>query len=217
MIEVIGDSHTFIFTGSDVAEPTRDRENGFCGFHIQYIGPVLAWSLTHAGAGRDLFWRSIGNVPPGSTILTVFGEIDCRAHLYRQAIKQKRNMRLVAEDCASMYADVLEEVRNRGHFPVAWSVIPATNFPVLSKKWPAEGTLRERRAIIEAFNAQLAAKTTTASVYGELVREDGSVREEFYLDAIHLSKKALPMAKAEIERAIEMRGPAGLGEDFRAK
>ena len=71
IITVIGDSHSLLF------------QNPL--FKIKYIGPATAFKLGYKDSttqSRKKIIKILNGISPSSTVLLVFGEIDCRLHIY---------------------------------------------------------------------------------------------------------------------------------------
>ena len=215
-IHCIGDSHVSFFSGTDWLMPqwpepsgTRDR---LPFFRTYRVGPVLAWSLGRDGAamqGREKVEEVLRMaVPPGAPVLFLFGEIDCRCHLLRQAEKQGRPSAALAEECADVYFDAVLELA--GGRPVLFCSLPASTQKRLEgaeEEFPTVGTCLDRNALIRAFHAHLAERCQAKGVafvdfFDSLVDESGVPFCCFFRDKIHLPQRAMPAALAALRRAL---------------
>jgi len=209
MIFCFGDSHVSFFSGRDAIQPvvpeaSNDLLPYFRTFHV---GPALAYNLVQTETqtrGREKILETLEQqVPPGSRVLICFGEIDCRSHLLRHAWKQNGDAAGVAGKCAERYVRFACELRDRGHVPTVYNAIPSRHSNTRRDKWdqaayPAIGTHRERNEITIHFNQAVAALCRNEGLgflhnFPELVDASGKTREEFYMDRIHLSQRAMPL------------------------
>jgi hypothetical protein len=77
-IYVIGDSHIGIFTRSSL-------------FMVFHIGPATAYNLikeTSTIGSNEKIQKIISLMKKGDILIPVFGEIDCRIHIYYQFKKK---------------------------------------------------------------------------------------------------------------------------------
>src|SRR5688572_14786627 len=105
---VIGDSHVSLFSGKDQIVPTwnEPHEDLLPQFRTYRLGAMLAYNLaTERHEGRDKLFACIKTLPKNSKVLLCFGEIDCRAHLVKQARAQEKTLDDVARECAGRYAE----------------------------------------------------------------------------------------------------------------
>lgn len=207
-IYCLGDSHVCLFSGQDAIQPGwPTRSEDLLPFFVTcHLGGVLAYNLTRTGTssrGREnLFAALQETVPAGSTVLLSFGEIDCRAHVLKQAAKRNIPLEIVVAECLDNYFQVVREVQALG-FPVIVynavpSAIPRPRKTSREDDYIAVGTLRERNTAIREFNA--GAKRRCADCGAKFletapafVTTDGKAVSWYYFDAIHLSQRALPV------------------------
>jgi hypothetical protein len=181
---------------------------------------VLAYRLTDLAAtarGREKLLATLayGPVPPNGTVMLCFGEIDCRYHLLRQAELQGRNAEDVVSECVDRYARVVLEVQDMGFATCVWGVVPANKVAPGEEdpEYPSWGTARERNAVARTFNRLLAERleprgVPVISIFDDLIGPDGLPKRSYYMDPVHLSQEALPLA---IE-AISARRPVARSE-----
>ncbi|MGE9295228.1 MAG: hypothetical protein ACQKBV_02935, partial [Puniceicoccales bacterium] len=164
VIHCIGDSHAGFFTGRDSIFPDNSEARPLPCFKVYHLGPVLAYNLPESGTttrGREkLFELLEEEVPAGGWVMTIFGEIDCRAHLLRQAEKQNRPIAEITAECAQRYFTVVREIRLRGFSVVVYNAIPS--LPEKSSwaegkedEFPTYGTQAERNEAVQAYNNAL--------------------------------------------------------------
>lgn len=214
-ISCIGDSHALFFSGQDIIQPVwpgRSHDLLPC-FRTYRLGPVLAYNLCKTetlSRGREKLFEVLEKcVPEGGTVLTCFGEIDCRLHLPKQAAQQNRSLDSVVAECVGRYFSVILEVVARGHCVIVWNVPPSTTRQDTSSwQFPAYGTCEERNTTTVLFNRHLEEKCHASgvsflSVFDALVDNSGLTRSPFYLDDVHLSQRAMPL----VVRALETVAP----------
>lgn len=222
VVHVIGDSHAALFSGADSMidawpRSVRDPSGRFRAYRL---GPALAFNLSELESnarGREKLLATLayGPVPPRGTVMLCFGEIDCRYHLLRQAELQARDVEDVVSECVSRYADVALEVQAMGFTTCVWAVVPANEVAPGEEdtEYPIRGTARERNDVARTFNDLLASRLEphgipVISISDDLVGPDGLPRRSYYMDPVHLSQKAFPLAA----EAISARGLGVPGE-----
>ncbi|CAE21986.1 TPR repeat:HAT (Half-A-TPR) repeat [Prochlorococcus marinus str. MIT 9313] len=107
-IVAFGDSHVNAF-------------KGIPGVSVNYVGPATAFKLasekSSSGGGSRVEEKLVGLDSDSSAILLCFGEIDCRAHIVKQAYLQQKSIKEVATNSAQAYFDFVLKIKNKG-FPV---------------------------------------------------------------------------------------------------
>ncbi|MEI7815198.1 MAG: hypothetical protein WCJ13_10465 [Coriobacteriia bacterium] len=208
VIHVIGDSHVAMFSGKDAMVDAwpRSTRNRLDGFQAYRLGPVLAFRLADlktSSLGREKLLATLayGPVPPRGVVMLCFGEIDCRYHLLRQAESQGRAIDDVVAECVRRYAGVALEIQALGFSTCAWGVIPADNVRPedANDDYPYWGTPSQRNAVARTFNRMLADQleplgVAVLSISQSLIGPDGQPKRDLYMDSVHLSQAALPLA-----------------------
>ena len=220
-IYCIGDSHVGFFSGQDHIQPNwPNRSDDLLPYFKTFrLGAILAYSLLDYGStykGRELLSVLLDRgipaperqIPPKSTLLLCFGEIDCRAHLLKQAKIQNRSISSVVIDCVERYGSVISEVVDLGYKVLVWNVIPSTRYEISDGDFPTIGTCIERNQISRLFNNHLETLCATSgakliSIFDDLVDEQGLTKMEYYSDRVHLSQKAMGLALAKIREVTE--------------
>ena len=82
-----------------------------------------------------------------------------------------------------------------------WAVVPPNDLDAteVDPDYPSWGTTAERIEVTRLFNCMLAEKLEPAgvgvvSIFDELLGEDGRADAHYYMDRVHLSTAALPLA-----------------------
>ncbi len=212
LIHCIGDSHVNFFSGVDHMQNSWPSpswsENPT--FRTYRLGPVLAYNLVAKNSktkGREKLFKVISILPKNSRVLLSFGEIDCRAHLLKQAQTQRKHINQLIVECVTRYLSVALEVKAMGHQVIIWNVVPPSLEAVNSTEYPSFGSREERAKVTELFNDALAKfcddhDLLFACIYDKLIKPNGVPNQKFFRDQIHLSKIALPLVKDEFEKLI---------------
>ena len=214
-IHCIGDSHVSFFSGTDRLTPQWPEPSGTGDrlpfFRTYRVGPALAWSLGRDGTrmrGREKVEEVLRKaVPPGAPVLFLFGEIDCRCHLLRQAETQGQTKAALAAECADAYFDAVLELA--GTHPLLFCSLPASTQKSLEgegEEFPTVGTCLERNAVIRAFHARLSGRCAEKGIalvdfFDSLVDAEGLTLPGYFRDEIHLSQRAMPFALEALRRA----------------
>tara|TARA_B110000483_G_scaffold243626_1_gene334630 strand:- start:5342 stop:6139 length:798 start_codon:yes stop_codon:yes gene_type:complete len=176
-------------------------------FQVHHVGPVLAFNLLKnetTTRGRELFLRILDEeLPAHSLIMPVFGEIDCRAHIQVQAEKQGKSVNEIVHHCAMNYIHLLDEIKTKGFNVIAYNVIPSRPYRCRytvkkTSRYPTYGSQKERNLITSHFNDLLREGCQKRGFpflenFDLLVDSHGRTDEKFYMDKIHLSRRAMPM------------------------
>ncbi|MBN2187351.1 MAG: hypothetical protein JW732_07905 [Dehalococcoidia bacterium] len=120
LIHVIGDSHVLAFR--------RIRP-----FSVHHIGPATAHNLKRLKSttnSNEKLFTIIDKISKddkaSNMVILVFGEIDCRIHIYQQ-FKENDEMYTISElidMTISNYGEVIEQIRKLGMNPCVYSVPP---------------------------------------------------------------------------------------------
>lgn len=191
MLSVLGDSHVGIFGG--LYQPYFPEFPAWIeapGRRVAHLGPALAYHLADYGNWAHVaFCAALQQVPKGETVLMVFGEIDCRAHISKHPER--------VHGTALAYMRAVREVRSAGWRPAVWGVIPSARDGVHTQRdFPCFGTCRERNALTRRFNTDvgnLCAESAIpfASVFDAMVGADGLTDERYFgPDRMHLGEGA---------------------------
>lgn len=207
-IHCIGDSHVSFFGGQDVIQPGwPERSNDLLPFFVtHHIGGALAYNLTRSETqmrGREKLFEVLTQaVPPGGAVLLSFGEIDCRAHVLKQAVKRNISVEAVVTECLEQYFQAVREVQRRGFPVIVYNAVPSAILRARKSgrddDYVAVGDWRARNAAIRQFNAGAKSRCAECGAkfletFPALVDEQGQAVSWYYFDAIHLSQRAMPL------------------------
>jgi len=194
LVHVIGDSHAKVFRGQRL-------------FIVHHMGAATAHNLAKASSttssNRKLF-DAISRMRSGDFAVLVFGEIDCRIHIYNQYEKndRKRPIRELIDDTVFNYGVIMEELTRLGIRFAVYGVPPATkarNEYHYTFYAPPE----EHCRISGMFNERLKGLCARndypfIDVYSRFSDEDGFMLREYAADEVHLNGKTVGCVKAEL-------------------
>lgn len=203
-IHVIGDSHVSLFSGKDEIVPVwnEPHEDALPQFRTYRLGAMLAYNLATEGhEGRDKLFALLDTLPKRSKVLLCFGEIDCRAHIVKQAHAQEKRIIDIANEVASRYASAIQEVKSHPNISklAVWGATPQSAAEHSSNKFPTVGTMQERNIATWHFNSATALNCDAWGVkfydiYNRIVDADLNSNPEYFFDSAHMNQKALPFA-----------------------
>jgi hypothetical protein len=212
LIHCIGDSHVNFFSGVDRMQnswpnPSWTEHPTFITYRL---GPVLAYNLVKLNTktrGREKLFKVVTKLPRNSKVLLCFGEIDCRAHLLKQAKLQQRPVDQLIKECVARYISAALEIKALGHEVIIWNVVPSSPKAINSTEFPSYGNPKERALVTQLFNDALAKACGDhgllfASIYDKLIKPNGLPNLKFFRDQIHLSQSAFPFAKHALEQLM---------------
>lgn len=193
-INCFGDSHISIFSNtSDLIEIGSTSING--SYYCNRFDPYLAYNILN----KDDVREKINSTPLDENILICFGEIDCRAQVKKNMDEQNRNYADVISELVDRYFKFIDSLHNKNI--ILFSLTPelkedphkyyySVNLDVFDRP---RGTYSERRKFKEYFNKIVQEKCLSKgynfiSIYDYLV-DEGSTKEIYYLDDIHLKPK----------------------------
>lgn len=209
-IHCIGDSHSSFFSGQDTMQdewPKRSK-NRWPFFRAYRLGPALAYNLIRSGTtsrGREKMLAVLAGIPKGERILLCYGEIDCRAHLLKQAQAKSVAPESLVEECVHRYMQAVLDVRQRGYNVMVWNVVPPTTLTGDEWAFPVSGSFEDRMTVTRYFNKCLSEACSRAgipfvSIFDQLLGQDGTPDHRYFSDRIHLSSEAIQFAVAELRK-----------------
>ncbi|HTY91884.1 MAG TPA: SGNH/GDSL hydrolase family protein [Methanocella sp.] len=215
LVHVIGDSHSWAFK--------RTRS-----FIVHNIGPATAYNLKNKNStirSNQKLFSELGRIDlKKDLIILVFGEIDCRVHIYNQYRKSQNGVTMeeFMDRAISNYGEVLEQLRNAGVNFVVYGVIPA---PKQIFRYPPYATERMRRELFDEFRSSYPFLATPEirswinrtfneklrafcekngygyiDIYPEVADQDGFIADAFSADEIHVNGRIMPFIKSQLKK-----------------
>ncbi len=201
LIYVVGDSHTLSF-------------RFYSPFITCHLGAVTAYNIlkenSTTGSMKKLFSLTKKINFKKDFLLLVFGEIDCRIHVYRQFKKSKEHISIetIIDKTIDNYFVAINQLRELGLNIVIYGVPPA-NFQknIYSYDYYAEPEVQVN--IKKSFNEKLKVRCQQnglkyLEVFYKFSDKDGFIRNEFSSDEIHLNEKIIPFVKDWFRKQISV-------------
>ena len=226
VLHVVGDSHSIFFGGAECIRFRKGRRIWIGFFRARYVsltaellpvfrvfhvGPATAWQADERGSSTcarekiDVLLRS-RDIPAGSLILLVFGEIDCRCHIPK-AVLAGSGIATSVNETVDRFMRLPLRLKAAGHIPSVW--LPSLT-PVLGDAGnsseidalPVIGPQELRDEITRAYCARLSEACQQAGIRSTGVT--GPVNEPIsacFLDGHHLSQHMMPTALTALIQA----------------
>lgn len=204
-IYAFGNSHVSIFSGTDIMVPIwPDRSNDkLPWFKTFRIGPVTAYQAVKHMKTIYSIMKEVGFDKNKDTILFVFGEVDIRAHIIEQSLKQNRCVQYITREVVNRYWSAIMNARNKGYKVAVFGCIAGFKLKKGAQQpaWPHVGTCKERNEITRDFNDDLSNRCfwngiPFISVFDEMLMPNGET-DTRYLDeesaGCHATTKLLPL------------------------
>ncbi|MFT3980985.1 MAG: FkbM family methyltransferase [Ferruginibacter sp.] len=216
-LHCIGDSHTSFFTGYNKIQPEYPEYGYSIAKNIvtYRLGSPLAYNLSEFNSktkSREKLFEILQKLDPAcDVVLLSFGEVDCRAHIIRQAEKNNQSIESVVQNCVYRYLTVVDEIVQLGFNVFVWNAIPtAMGFEGVAFEYPYHGTYEQRNKSCIIFNTLLEENAgkkgfNYIGISDKIINEDLSTNEKFYFDKIHLNSFLLPQVIKEISSKILLR------------
>lgn len=195
-IHVIGDSHTKIF---------RQRRP----FRTYHVGPSTAYKLAsdHSTfhSKQRLFRVVRWAVRRDDRVILVFGEIDCRIHIYNTYMKNEKRQAIseLIGDTITRYGGVLDTLKRAGVNLFVYSVPPVGEAENIFG-YTHYASIKTRSAINREFNALLNDRCTEngyefIDVYSKVVDENGLIVKEYEGDEVHLNDMVVDIVLEQMQ------------------
>jgi lysophospholipase L1-like esterase len=190
-VHVIGDSHTGIFR----------RKKPFI---VHWLGPATAYSLK-SPRSTTMSYRKLKRIlnnliAEGDKVLLLFGEVDCRIHLYNQYVLSggTKTLEEVVDDTVNRYGEVLGEIDKMGIDFHVGCVTPGGTEPNVFGV-PNYPPPEMRPVINRVFNERLSEYCRVhgysfIDVFSVVVDEEGFIKTEYRSqDGTHLNARGVSL------------------------
>ncbi len=99
------------------------------------------------------------------------------------------------------------EITSLGFEVIVWNVVPSSLTDIQDDRYGTYGSCVERNAVTRLFNDYLGEQCKKhqikfISIFNKLIDEQGLSKNEYYMDNIHISQKAMPLALEELKKHI---------------
>jgi hypothetical protein len=210
-ILVIGDSHSCFWYGKNELKQGFYRSSTFSGIDIFHLGPVTANGISRTQPFHEKFIELesflIQNNQSYGCLIFSFGEIDCRCHIVRLAVKNNQSINELANQTAEKYFSFVNKLTTKYNIcSLIWGPVPSNNNSFdFNTQYPSAGTSIERNYATHIFSERLnilASFTKSIAhidIFNYLTDEFYMPRKEYFWDGCHISqkfnKKALQMLR----------------------
>ncbi len=212
---ILGDSHVNFFSGHEQLSYTPIGYGMYWCKTINelpitalHIGSGLAYNTCKYGTTSRFRERTEfmldNHIKPGSHLLVTLGEVDCRAHVLKQADLQKRDYHEIVDDITNNYIEFLKYIKNRGFIVGCWGPVASQSDDVKispEDNYPRYGSEVQRNKVTEYFNRRMeslckAEDILFLSLFDRLIDSGYKTKTAYYAeDGVHLSQAILPAAE----------------------
>jgi len=186
LVYIVGDSHTMSL-----------RRHPW--FVVKHIGACTAYKLASPNSTTNSnrkFWNFIQKMDFGKDkLIMVFGEIDCRIHIYNQYLKREKEESLeeLIDNTINEYGKIMKELSSKGVDFYVLGIPPASTEENVYN-YPNYAPLETRVYINKSFNKKLENYCNSRGykfidVYTPTVNLEGTMKEKFAFDKVHLNRK----------------------------
>ncbi len=191
---VVGDSHTEVFNNCDL-------------FQVHHIGPATAFNLNKPNNTTRSFeklFSIVNNLRKGDIVILVFGEIDCRIHIYYQYKKNNEEISLpdLIDATIDHYFDVIQKLQKGGLFICVYG-IPPVGTQENMYHYPYYASRNERSLIYSEFNQKMKNRCIILGlpyidIHSATSDSNGFILPIYTADEVHLNKNVLPIVEKEL-------------------
>lgn len=197
MIHVFGDSHSGSFHSCK-------------GYIVHTIGRCTAHNLicpSSSTQGKAKIDAILKTLPVDSKALFVFGEIDCRIHIYNKHMVDgaKYPLRHYIHWTVERYGQFLHYIKQCYPVQVSVMAVPPANYEANEFHYPYYAPPHKRTYIYKTFNETLKRKCVNLDlpfidVNSHVTLSNGFTDRRYMRDDVHLSHRAIPLVTAELQR-----------------
>ncbi len=198
LIRVIGDSHCGPYRGAAC-------------FHVHHISPATAHNLCEPKSttnSHEQLMSVVRNMDlDREYAMLVFGEIDCRIHIYGQFKRRKEKVSIteLIGNTIERYGRVMRELRELGTRVIVHGIIPATH---QGNRYKVEhyATPDMHLRIYREFNARLREFCAEndflfVDIQDATADAEGFIAPEFAHGDAHLNRKVVPIVRRILAEA----------------
>lgn len=186
LVYIVGDSHVLPYRGQK-------------SFLIYHFGPATAYRLPSADSSTQSHRQLLSVLKKMNRkcdiLVLVFGELDCRIHIYNQHMKSGGVAPIsnLIEGVVRKYATVLSELRDMQFRFIVHGITPAALEENIYN-YPFYGCPNTRARISKEFNDKLRELCTESGylffdIYSHLADSNGMIRRDFSTDGVHVDPR----------------------------
>jgi lysophospholipase L1-like esterase len=198
---VIGDSHTNIFSKSPL-------------FQVFHIGPATAYNLMKEGSStkaNEKINEILNIVKKGDIVLLVFGEIDCRIHIFYQFKKNHETQTIseLIQRTIHNYCNCIRKIKNQGiEVCICGITPPGEEGNIYHYPYYADRKLQQK--IYQEFNSELKShcddfRICFLDIFPLVSDDSGFLLKEHSDDGLHLNKKILPLIEKMLQKKFGLK------------
>lgn len=209
--EIFGNSHAAILSGAPPSGnivPKQRHGTTKCftkinpkyPFRSWFLGPILAYNFyeNHLNKVYNCIKDYQSCFSKDYFLFLIVGEIDCRVHLPKY-ISSNRTYENVVEECVVRYHRSIIDLKKNGKNVGVLGALPSMSdesikklMPLKEQSYNVSGTSEIRNKISnywDKFHKEICKNDDIPfiSIYDDLVNQDGTTKEEFFTDFIHIS------------------------------
>ena len=207
---VIGDSHTCVFSGNETPHFVSIGNSinlcpdiGNKPFTSLHFGPCLAYTSTKYGTHNHFLEKfeyvSEHILSPEDHIIISLGEIDIRAHVFKEVSKQNRHYTKVIDDVLNNYSHFLLNAKSKFPNLYVWGPIASQKDCYPQKPdFPRIGTEQQRNFATKYFTERLSEFCDLNgmgffSIFNKMVDDEMFSKNDFFgPDHEHIGQAAYP-------------------------
>jgi hypothetical protein len=140
----------------------------------------------------------------------VFGEIDCRHHIYMQYQRHKEQVDIdeLVTQTITNYGEVIKSIQSKNFITSVLSVVPAAP-DLLDSDLPSSGSPQIRADIHALFNKKLQEfcqenECMYIDVYSKTCDQDGFMLQKYAADKTHLNSKIVPFVIKQLQEEYNL-------------
>lgn len=222
-VYVVGDSHVNFFSGNEslafipVGNDINTSEQiGGLPFSVFHMGPCLAYNSNFYNTSTrfreklDYLLESV--IKPGEYIMFVMGEIDIRAHVFKECKAKGKKYEEIVDDILENYLVMMKGVINKGYNVLCFGPIASQSEDTpMDDMFVRYGSEVERNTATEYFTNKinhlcLENNIGFLSIFNKMITSDYHTRTEYLCeDGCHLSQSALNLVIDEVNLKLPLK------------
>lgn len=218
-VAVIGESHSTFWWGyNSINRPSTPSFRNISVFHVSGATAFKSSKILLNIEIDDFVAQSRPDL-----IVMSFGEIDCRAHVVKQAHLSGCSIAAAVENVVSSYVATVQGVLSKFGKPIICWAPPPSSPPehfMFNAKFPTAGSALERNYATRAFIERLrehfdgSKRVAVASIFEKLISTSGEAKPDSLFDGCHVSQSYMPDAIDAVKAAAAKLGFSDIDSAF---